>query len=109
MVVGCSYSSGANFTAGNDVEPGMFCGQAAARGATYRLCRGSEVTNLFCRFFQIGMSARQETLAEAKGGSSRLFSAYSHSMRKPTGDGCGEVAKQQGVQFCQVINAMIAH
>ena len=44
MVVGCSYSSGANFTAGNDVEPGMFCGQAAARGATYRLVCGSEVT-----------------------------------------------------------------
>ena len=44
MVVGCSYSSGANFTAGNGVEPGMFCGQAAARGATYRLVGGSEVT-----------------------------------------------------------------
>ena len=62
--------------------------------------------------FQIGMSARQESLAEAKcyeGGSGRLFSARSHSMRKPTGDGCGQVAKRQGVQFCQVINAMIRH
>ena len=62
--------------------------------------------------FQIGMSARQESLAEAKcyeGGSGRLFSAHSHSMRKPTGDGCGQVAKRQGVQFCQVINAMIDH
>ena len=51
MMVGGSYRSCPNFTAGNDVEPGMFCGQAAARGATYRLRRVWGVTDIFqiCR------------------------------------------------------------
>ena len=50
-MVGGSYRSCPNFTAGNDVEPGMFCGQAAARGATYRLRRVGEITDIFqiCR------------------------------------------------------------
>ena len=51
MMVGGSYRSRPNFTAGNDVEPGVFCGQAAARRATYRLGRVGDVTNIFqiCR------------------------------------------------------------
>ena len=51
MMVGGSYRSCPNFTAGNDVEPGVFCGQAAARRATYRLKRVGDVTNIFqiCR------------------------------------------------------------
>ena len=55
MMVGGSYRSCPNFTAGNDVEPGMFCGQAAARGATYRLRRVGEMTDIFqiCRIIAV--------------------------------------------------------
>ena len=37
---------------------------------------------------------------EAGGG--RLFSGRTGSMSKTVGEGCGEVVKRQGVQFCQV-------
>ena len=35
-------------------------------------------------------------------GSGRLFSGRTGSMSKTVGEGCGEVVKRQGVQFCQV-------